>query len=120
MRFFSYLRWVGLGVRDDSRRVREGLSARPARKLPGTEVLGLVALFGAIDAVDPLRHSDAGSGPSAAARSALNGAIPPADSGASRSTFAIHWEPMDREGNLVRDFYLSDGWVRIPMDRSAT
>ncbi|WP_145276357.1 hypothetical protein [Tautonia plasticadhaerens] len=91
------------------------------RKVSAPEFLSLVALFGAIDAPDPITHAKVGLGEALAAASAATTGPPPARVALGRSTtFAIHWEPIDHDAALVSESFLSDGWVRIPMDRSAT
>jgi len=107
----------GLGGRDVTSGDSDSSDSRSPRKVPGPEFLSLVALFGAIDAVDSMARPDDRP---AAQQASESVAGPGPGLEFVRSTFAIHWEPMDRDAALLHDVYLSDGWVRIPLDRSAT
>ncbi|RUL88197.1 hypothetical protein [Tautonia sociabilis] len=120
MRWNKYLRRFGFKARDERLGDSGGPASRPSRRMPGTEVLGLVALFGAIDAPEALRLAADRARVATTAREVEKPSTGTSCVAFVRSTFAIHWEPIDRDAALHRDFDLSDGWVRIPLDRSAT
>ena len=101
------------GVLDDKIEVTDGPRPRLSVKVPFPELVGMMALLGAIDGADPEGRADLWGTPPATSRHEAVGPTPVPI--AHRSTFAIHWEPLDHSSAGGDD--RADGRVHVPPDQ---